>query len=74
MERHFVHQRQTAYVSTGGTPAAWTLALAATNLVSGDTYTVTGQATDTAGNVGTSSTVTFTYNTSTPTATSPRLW
>ena len=45
------------------------LALAATNLVSGDTYTVTGQATDTAGNIGTSSTVTFTYNTSTPTST-----
>ena len=56
-------------MSTGGTQPPGPSALAATNLVSGDTYTVTGQATDTAGNIGTSSTVTFTYNTSTPTAT-----
>ena len=54
------------FVATGGTPAAWTLALAAGNLSSGHTYTVTAKATDGAGNVTTSSTVTFTYNTTPP--------
>jgi hypothetical protein len=58
------------YVSTSGTPTAWNLSLAASgNLVSGDSYSVVAQATDTAGNVGTSSTTTFTYNTSPPTVT-----
>ena len=33
-----------------------------TDLTSGDAYKVTAQATDSAGNVGTSSTVTFTYS------------
>ena len=47
------------FVVTGGTPAAWTLALAAGNLTSGHTYTVIGKATDNAGNIGTSSTTTF---------------
>ena len=53
--------------ASSGTPTSWTLALAASKLVSGDTFTVIGQATDNAGNVGTSSTNTFIYNTSAPT-------
>jgi phenylpyruvate tautomerase PptA (4-oxalocrotonate tautomerase family) len=55
------------FVSTGGTPAAWNLAMAAGNLTSGHNYTVTAQATDGAGNLTTTSATTFTYNSSTPT-------
>ncbi len=58
---------QTFVAATGTT--AWSLKFEATNLDSGDTYTVVGQATDKAGNVGTSSTVTFTYDSSPPTVT-----
>jgi hypothetical protein len=43
--------------------ATWMLALAAENLTAGDSYSVVAEATDSAGNVGTSSTVSFTYNT-----------
>jgi large repetitive protein len=48
--------------TASGTPTSWNYALPASNLTSGDSYTVVGQATDSAGNTGTSSTVTFTYN------------
>jgi hypothetical protein len=39
----------------------WMLPLEALSLTSGDTYAVVAQATDSAGDVGTSSTVSFTY-------------
>ena len=42
---------------------SWTYGLAASNLTSGHTYSVVGQATDSAGNIGTSSSVSFTYST-----------
>jgi hypothetical protein len=42
------------------------LGLGPDNLTSGDSYSVTAEATDSAGSVGASSTVTFTYS---PTAT-----
>jgi trimeric autotransporter adhesin len=51
---------QTFVPATGTTN--WTFALAASNLTSGHTYTVIGRATDSLGNVGTSSTVAFTYS------------
>ena len=54
------------FVSATGT-TSWSLALASSNLVTGDAYTVVAQATDSAGNVGTSATVNFTYNTAAPT-------
>ena len=54
-------------VTTGTT--SWSLSFPSSNLSSGDTYKVTAQATDSSGNVGTSSTVTFTYNTALPTVT-----
>ncbi len=57
---------QTNVAATGTT--SWSLALAASNLVSTDAYTVIAQATDSAGNVGTSSTVNFTYDTVAPAA------
>jgi hypothetical protein len=50
------------FVVASGT-TSWSLGLAAKYLTSGATYTVTGEATDALGNVGTSSTVTFTYST-----------
>ena len=53
---------------TSGT-TNWSLSLAASSLTNGDSYTVVAQATDSAGNVGTSSTVGFTYNSSPPTVT-----
>ncbi len=56
-----------SFTATSGTPANWTLALAASNLTSGDNYSVIAQATDSLGNIGTSSTVTFTYDTAAPT-------
>ncbi len=51
-------------VAATGT-ASWSLALPATDLTSGDSYTVISEATDSAGNVGTSA-ATFTYNTTAP--------
>jgi hypothetical protein len=50
---------KTFVTATGNT--TWMLTLAAQSLIPGDTYTVIAQATDSAGNVGTSSTVSFTY-------------
>ena len=46
---------------TSGT-TSWSLTLSADVLTSGDTYAVVAQATDGVDNVGTSSTVTFTYS------------
>ena len=71
VERHFVqrHFPRSLKPATGTTSWTYALALAAPNLASGDNYTVISQATDSAGNVGTSSTVTFTYNTTAPTVT-----
>jgi phenylpyruvate tautomerase PptA (4-oxalocrotonate tautomerase family) len=40
---------------------SWTLALAGSSLVTGDSYSIVAEATDSLGNVGTSSTVSFTY-------------
>jgi large repetitive protein len=56
----FASASQTFVTATGTT--SWTFPLAISNLVKGDTYSVVAQATDTAGNVGTSATTTFTYN------------
>lgn len=56
----------TAVSATGTT--SWSYPMSAANLVSGDTYTVIAKAYDTAGNVGTSATRTFKYNTTPPTA------
>ena len=53
------------YVAATGT-TSWSLSLAGSNLVSGDSYSVTAQATDTYGNVGTSATKTFTYAATAP--------
>ena len=50
---------QTSVKATG--TATWYLPLAASNLTSGDSYSVVAEATDSAGNLGTSSTVSFTY-------------
>jgi hypothetical protein len=47
------------FVPASGT-ASWSLALGADNLTSGDSYSVVAEATDSAGNLGTSPTVTFT--------------
>ena len=41
---------------------SWKLALATKYLTSCDSYSVTAKATDSLGNIGTSSTVTFTYS------------
>ncbi len=50
------------FVAVTGTPAQWSLGLAAKgNLTSGNNYKVMARATDSLGNLGTSSTVTFTY-------------
>lgn len=58
------------FVKASGT-ASWNLALAGSKLVTGDSYSIVAEATDSLGNVGTSSTVTFTYclKTSPPTVT-----
>ena len=53
---------------TSGT-TSWSLNLPQSDLTSGDSYEVTAQATDSYGNVGTSSTVTFTYATALPSVT-----
>jgi glucose/arabinose dehydrogenase len=49
------------FVTASGT-TSWKLALAVKYLTSCDSYGVIAQATDSLGNVDTSSTVTFTYN------------
>ena len=54
------------FVPVSGT-TTWMIGLGTDTLTSGDTYSVTAQATDSDSNVGTSPTVTFTY---TPTGTS----
>jgi hypothetical protein len=64
----FASSTQTFGPVTGTT--TWLLPLGTGNLTSGDSYSLVAQATDTAGNLGTSSAVTFTYNT-TPTAPVP---
>jgi hypothetical protein len=58
---------QTFVAATGNT--TWLLTLEASNLTSGDSYSIVAEATDSAGNVGTSSTVSFTYGTTTTTST-----
>jgi hypothetical protein len=54
-----------SFVAASGTPS-WSLTLAASHLVSGDTYAVVAEATDNLGNTGTSSTVGFAYSTAAP--------
>jgi hypothetical protein len=49
------------YVAASGT-TSWSLSLLTTYLTSCDSYSLTAQATDSLKNVGTSSTVTFSYN------------
>jgi hypothetical protein len=48
------------FVAASGT-ASWSLALGAGSLTSGNSYSVVAEVTDSLGNVGTSSTVSFTY-------------
>jgi hypothetical protein len=63
---------QTFVVATGTTN--WSLALPASDLVSGDAYSVIARATDSGGDVGTSSAVAFTYAiTTTPISTTTGL-
>jgi hypothetical protein len=57
------------FAPSGGTETAWTNAFSSSSLVSGDTYSLTDTATDSAGNTQTSSATTFSYNTVAPTAT-----
>ena len=54
------------YVAATYSSGTWNLTLPASDLTSGDTYTVTAQATDTAGNTNTA-TSTFTYSATAPT-------
>jgi hypothetical protein len=54
------------YVPVTTVSANWSLTLPPTDLTSGDIYAVTAQATDSDANVGTSSTVTFSYDTTAP--------
>ncbi len=63
----FNQPSQTFIPVTSGT-ASWSLSLPAINLTSGHSYLVTAQATDSVGNVGTSSSVGFSYNTTPPSA------
>ena len=58
------------FVPASGT-TTWNLSLGSDNLTSGDSYSVIAEATDSAGNVGTSSTVSFTYGSTTTTTTPP---
>ena len=60
----FAASSQTFVAATDTT--TWMLALAAENLTSGDSYSVIAEATDSAGDVGTSSPVRFTYGTASP--------
>lgn len=57
---------QTFLTASGTT--SWSYTLAASKLVTTDSYSVVVDATDKAGNVGQTSTYTFTYNTTVPTA------
>lgn len=52
------NQSSADYLAASGT-TSWTYTLALSNLTTGDSYSVVAQATDGAGNVGTSSTVSF---------------
>ena len=61
VERHLVQRHHQTFVAGHDGTTTWLLTLAAANLTSGDSYSVIAQATDSAGNVGTSSPVTFTY-------------
>ena len=54
------------YVGVTSGTTSWSLRLPTTNLTSGDTYSVTAQALDSVGNVGTSTSSTFTYNNTPP--------
>jgi hypothetical protein len=56
----FAASSQSFVAATGTT--TWLLALGAENLTAGDTYSVIAQTTDSNGKVGTSSAVSFTYN------------
>jgi hypothetical protein len=58
-----------SFVTVTGT-TTWYLPFGPGNLTSGDSYSLIAQTTDSAGNTGTSSTVTFTYDT-TPAAPTP---
>jgi hypothetical protein len=58
----FDQPSQTFVPVTSGT-TSWSLTFAAGGLTSGDNYAVVAQATDSLNDIGTSSTVTFTYNT-----------
>ncbi len=58
------------FVPVDGT-TTWLLGFGPDNLNSGDSYSVIAEATDSANNVGTSSTVSFTYGTATTTTTPP---
>ena len=51
---------QNFVAATGNT--TWLLGFGPDNLTSGNSYSVVAEVTDSAGNVGTSSTVSFTYN------------
>jgi hypothetical protein len=57
----FAASSQTFVAAIGNT--TWLLALGTDNLTSGDSYSVVAEVTDSAGDVGTSSTVAFTYGT-----------
>ena len=56
------------FVSASGTKS-WSLGFATSNLISGDSYNVVAKATNSAGNIGSSPTVSFTYNSAPPTVT-----
>ncbi len=56
----FIASNQSFVPVTGTT--TWMLTLAVANLTPGDAYSVVAEATDSLGNLGTSSTVSFTYN------------
>jgi len=63
----FSATNQTFVTATGTT--SWTYALAGSNFASGDGVSVVAEATDNAGNVGNSATVSFVYNSTPPTVT-----
>jgi hypothetical protein len=56
----FSDATQSFVAATGNT--TWLLGFGPDNLTAGDSYSVVAEATDSAGDVGTSSTVSFTYN------------
>jgi hypothetical protein len=62
-------QSSATYVPVTSGASSWSLSLAAANLTTGHSYTVTAQATDSYANSGTSPSATFSYNTSAPTLT-----